>query len=422
MGCAAVALLSGCMGGGGDTARAATDPAAPAVLGQAEASRSVVIADLLRRRSVIAPASPYGQVADAVLAANTRAAEAELRAAKLRAVAAEKNWLPTIGPSVSLSSLGDLVTSIVVDQVIWQGGRKKAERAFAAADVEHAAVVLAEDTNARLLTALSLYLTAEQGRAEAAVAATGLERMRQFEWVMERRVEGGVSDLSELSVMRQKRGEVEAGMRTGAEAAATALAELNAMSVRPLDAVRGLGEAQTPGGVETALAVLKAEADKTRQVAQAQIERAGHLPGVSAQAQIGDGGGDPALRVGSENGLGFGTAARLQAIRAAEAGAEARLGQAREESARRLAGLKQELAATERQAAEQVRLAAQARRNYELFQQQYDGGQRKVLDVVGVFETWLDAETKRVALTHRAALTKLKIAAELGLLVDGSRI
>ena len=191
-GCAVLALLSGCMGGGETAGRAATDSAVP-VLGQAEASESAVIADLLRRRSVIAPDSAYGQVADAVLAANARAAEADLRAAKLRAVAAETNWLPTLGPSLSLTSLGELASSIVLDQVIWQGGRKKAERAFAAADVEHAAVVLAEDSNARVLAALSLYLAAAQGRAEAAVAAEGVERITQFEWVMQRRVEGGVS-------------------------------------------------------------------------------------------------------------------------------------------------------------------------------------------------------------------------------------
>lgn len=421
---AVLALLSGCVGGG-EASRAAREPAAPAqsqALRQAEASESVVIADLLRRRSVIAPGSAYAQVADAVLAANARAAEAELRAAKLRAVAAEKNWLPSIGPSVSLSSLGDLVTSIIVDQVIWQGGRKKAERAFAAADVEHAAVVLAADTNARVLTALTLHITAEQGRAEAAVAASGLEKMKHFEWVMEQRVSGGVSDLPELSVMRQKRAEVSAAMQAGDETAATALAELNAMSARPLEGVRGLGDARVPGGAEKTLGVLKAEADKTRLIAQAKIERAGYLPGVSAQANVGDGGGDPVLTVGAGNGLGFGTPARLKAIKAAEEGAEAKLGQAREESARKLAALRQQLAATERQATEQASLTAQARRNYELYQRQYDGGQRKVLDVVGVFETWMDAETKRVGLTHKAALTKLKIAAELGLLVDGSRI
>ncbi|WP_213546808.1 TolC family protein [Vannielia litorea] len=419
MSCAFLALLSGCLGGGDAASRAATDQAAP-VLGQAEASESVVIADLLRRRSVIVPGSAYGRVADAVLKANARAAEAELRAAKLRAVAAEKNWLPTIGPSVSLTSLGDIVSSIVLDQVIWQGGRKKAERAFAAADVEHAAVVLAEDTNARVLTALSLYIAAEQGRAETALAADGLERMRHFEWVIEQRVNGGVSDRSELAVMRQKRSEVEAAGHAGFEAASTALAELNAMSASPLHDVRGLGAVSQPGAGQKALGVLKAEADKARLVAQATVERAGYLPGVSAQADLSNGGG--AVNVGSENGLGFGTGARIRAIKAAEEGAEAKLGQAQEESARRLASLRQELGATERQAAEQARLAAQARRTYEIFEQQYDGGQRKVLDVVSTFETWLDAETKRIALTHRAALTQLKIAAELGVLVDGNRI
>ena len=60
---------------------------------------SPLIDTLLRREAVLDSRSPYGKVAGAVLAANSRAAEAELRSAKLRAEAASKNWLPTIGPA-----------------------------------------------------------------------------------------------------------------------------------------------------------------------------------------------------------------------------------------------------------------------------------------------------------------------------------
>ncbi len=104
---------------------------------------SDIIETLLRRRSMLKPGSPFDDVASAALAASARSSEAELRQAKLRAVAKSKNWLPTLGPSISLTSLGDLVAGILLEQVLFDGGRRKAERAFAAADVEVAAVNLA---------------------------------------------------------------------------------------------------------------------------------------------------------------------------------------------------------------------------------------------------------------------------------------
>ena len=92
----------------------------------------------MNRHSVL-NAGAFSDVANAVLAANSRAAEADLRAAKLRAEARANNWLPSLGPSVSLTSLGAVVSSMVVEQVLFDNGRKKAERDYAAADVEVAA-------------------------------------------------------------------------------------------------------------------------------------------------------------------------------------------------------------------------------------------------------------------------------------------
>ena len=104
----------------------ALDPQTP------DGTASEVIGGLLTRRSVLEDGA-YTRVADAVLAANARAAEADLRAATLRAEARSKNWLPTLGPQVSLTSLGTVVASLVVEQVIFDNGRKKAERAYAKA-------------------------------------------------------------------------------------------------------------------------------------------------------------------------------------------------------------------------------------------------------------------------------------------------
>ena len=91
--------LSGCMssgeGGVGVTLNAfnfmspAEDPQPQSVLSpqMENGTESEIIAGLLNRRSIL-PEGPYAEVANAVLDANSRAAEADLRAARLRAEAA----------------------------------------------------------------------------------------------------------------------------------------------------------------------------------------------------------------------------------------------------------------------------------------------------------------------------------------------
>jgi adhesin transport system outer membrane protein len=194
----AVVVLSGCMGE--DIVSRASDllrtndasvaggPQGGAAL---EGERSALIDDLLNRRSVL-PTGPYTQVASSVLAANSRAAEAQLRAAMLRSQARELNWLPTLGPQISLNSLRSVVANLVIEQTLFDNGAKRAEREFARADVEVAAVALAQDTNDRVYQALDLYLTAQSAQARAAVNESGMARMERFEYVMSERVNAGI--------------------------------------------------------------------------------------------------------------------------------------------------------------------------------------------------------------------------------------
>lgn len=107
-----------------------TKTAAPA-----RAEASAVISALASRTSVLVSGSPYEKVASGVLAADARVAEAELHVAQLRAEAASKNWLPTLSPRITLTSLGDFVADLVISQVLFDNGRKKAERDLAKADV-----------------------------------------------------------------------------------------------------------------------------------------------------------------------------------------------------------------------------------------------------------------------------------------------
>ena len=419
--------LSGCMGTG-EVSRMKTadlDPpkqagAMPAVL-PAEA-QSPIIASLQARRSVLPTGGPLDEVAGAVLAANSRAAEAELRAARLRATAQSKNWLPTLGPQVSLTSLGQVIAQLVIDQVLFDGGKRKAERDFAKADVEVAAVRLAEDTNQRVYEALALYVMAEEAREKAALHGIAERDMARFENIMNQRVQGGISDTSDLNILRQKLAEIRSSAEAGHDTAETALAELNAMSIRKLDKLRGLSPVSFDPEAVRPLSVVLAEAERDRSVAGARAERAGHMPTLGAQVVSGTGGTSGTLTAKTQTPLGFGTPDSLKAIEAATEAAGRRVAQADEEARRQIARLLQEAQSLDRQAAEAAGLTAQAKANLDLFQEQYDAGQRQVMDVVGVYETYARAAQSEAGLKYRAILARLEVARDLGLLADGAAI
>jgi adhesin transport system outer membrane protein len=382
---------------------------------------SDLINGLLRREAVLDARSPYGKVAGSVLAANSRAAEAELRSAKLRAEAASKNWLPTIGPSLSLTSLGEFVASLVIDQVLFDNGRRKAERSFAKADVEVAAVTLAEDTNDRVYSALELYITAERGRAQAEAGSRAASRLGEFAWVMDQRVRGGVSNPADVHIVNQRLAEAENLRNSDLETARTATAELNAMSLKPLSDVRGLASISSAKKA-TPLSILRAEAERDRDIAQATINRAGFLPSVSGQAVLGSDGSGVGLNAGAANGFGFGTKASLKAIEATKDAADRRVSQAAEDQSRTMRRLEQNLISLKRQQKQGEGLLASANNNLSLFDRQYKAGQRPVMDLVSVYETKVATERDQIGLRYEIALVELQIAHLLGALVDGEDI
>ncbi|MFD1193201.1 TolC family protein [Seohaeicola saemankumensis] len=435
--CAALLVLPGClpgMDGTGVSRMLMPDTSVvaegldPGDTGQAGAEASELLNDLMGRRSALPDGSVMDSVAGAVLAADSRPAAAALRSARLRARAQSRNWLPSIGPQVSLSSLGSVVAMLVVEQVIFDNGRKKAERDFAKADVEVAAVTLVQDSNARVLAALTLYLAAREARDKAALARAAERDMAHFEWIMSERVAGGISDQSDLQVLRQKLAEIRSTVQREDEAAGAALAELSAMGVDPalLDGAAmsrgGLASLRLPDPAPVPLPVRMAEAEQERAMARARIDRAGFLPTLSANAALGRGAPDPTLDIRTARPLGFGTGDDMRAIEAATEGERRKVAQAREETERRLRRLQQERGALARQAQEGAELTSRAKANLDLFQAQYDAGQRQVMDVVGLYEQFARQQQEAAALVYRAMQAELQIAAELGLLADGDKL
>jgi len=382
--------------------------------------RSELIDALLNRRSVL-PSGPYAQVASSVLAANSRAAEAELRAAMLRAQARELNWLPSLGPTVSLNSLGSVVAGLVIEQTLFDGGANRAEREFARADVEVAAVALAQDTNDRVFQALDLYLTAQAAEARAAVNEGGMARMERFEYVMAERVRAGINDRADLQLVQQRLTQMRSDVMEDREEAAAARAELAAMSATSLAGVSGIDTISDPAGTAQPIDVMKVTAEGARGLAEARALQAGYTPNVTASGDVRD--SDTfGLGLSIPNGFGFGRGADIAAIEAMGQAADLAVEEQREDSARDVAAIEGQVNSLRRQQSNIATIVAQANDNYILFEQQLRGGQRTVPDVVGVFRTKLDAERDAVAIRYDLARMELEMARLYGTLVDGDDI
>lgn len=415
------ACLAGCLGGETPASRSSADPAlvSPRLDGKG-AVQSELIGALSARRSVLPAGSSYARVAASVLAAGAGAAASGLRVKRLTARAKSKNWLPSIGPNVSLNSLGSLAASLLLDQAILDNGRRKAERAYSAADVEVAAVHLAAELNQRVYDGLKLYIEAQRAAELAGITETALVRMRDFDRIMGIRVQGGLSDGSEYRIIAQKVAEMEATLSQEREAVTTAWAELAAMSQGGLEGLKGLGPLPPDGGTPEPLNVLLARGEASRTRAEIAMARAGLMPGFGAQATVDKAGDVTGGLLLDGEGLGFGRKDNLRALEEAEVSALRRIDQAKETADRRIVALQREIASLTAQEAQQARVLGQMEINLNLFTEQYKAGGRTLIELVNQFESLVGMRRDQASMKYRIAVARLEIARERGVLVDGA--
>jgi len=417
-------LLAGCVGGGaGDENTASRMNLRQAgIAGQPGENGSALIADLQARRSVLSANGPFAQVADSVLQADAGAAAAELRIARLRSNARSKNWLPKLGPAVTLTSLNGLAAGLVLEQALFDHGRRKAERAYAAADVEVAAVTLSSDINQRIFEGLSHYVNSERARAQRAVSARASERLAEFADVMRQRVEGGLSDRSEEQVIAQKLAEMQATRSADEQAETTAMAELAAMAASPLSEVRGIERLAVLGNGTEPLSLVKSRAEATRSIAEAKIARAGLLPSLTASADMTGDGINPGVRLGGSGLWGIGTKDEFAALDATGDMVARRTAEAGEAAERRIVALESQIAQLENQRSKGAQVLARTKTNLDLFVDQYKLGRRSLLELVSQYDSYARLERDQSRLAFDIALLELEIARDRGLLVDGARM
>ncbi len=425
---AALTLLSGCIGDpqaarlGIGQGLGPNDTPQPGSFTEQGVVTSGLIDSLRSRRSVIEGNGPFTAVADSVIAASAGTAVAELRIARLRAEARSKNWLPSIGPAVNLASLGSVLASMVLEQTIFDNGRNKAERDFAAADVEVAAVVLAQDMNDRVYEGLSYYIESELAREQSAVAGAAVDRLREYDRVVGVRTAGGLSDRSEAQIIRQKLTEMQSTFASDQAAVNAALASLNAISATSGTVGRGLQAVGSDAGTEP-LSVLIARGDGARTIAAAKIARAGLLPGVSARATLDDS-GDVAsgLTLGTDSLIGLGLGADLAALGAAEDLSDRRIAEASMDARRDIVTLEQQIEALQIRERDGAQVLSQTKINLDLFAEQYQVGRRTLLELVSQDESYARLAREHGALKYEIALRQLQIARVRGQLVDGARL
>lgn len=430
----ATASLSGCMSGGlpympkpawqkkETTAEASAVDRQKSSFAQGEAQQSSeILATLLERKTILTADSAYGEVAAAALAAGGRAAEAELRSARLRARAENKNWLPTLSPTVSLTSLGETLASLVVDQVLYDNGRRKAERDYAAADVEVAAVTLSEEMNDRVYTALKLYLDSQRGDEKTAASTKAINQMQALQRIVDGRVAGGVSDKGDQRMVESKILDLRASRDIADESAAIARAELKAITGQGFSAAPVVHLTDYAPVVEP-ISVLKARAEANRTVASAVAQRAAQLPGLSLSGSISQDGNGAALNAGGTQGFGFGTKDRIKAIENTKETARENVVEAREAARRNQSRLRNRITSLQRQEAETARLVKDSRDTFNLFREQFRAGQRSVLEVVNVYEQLARRELDRIDAKYDVVLLQLELARDLGVLAEGDQI
>ena len=421
-----IVLLTGCMGRDMPSMlRTGHDASPSTVAGGALAPQagvqSSLIADLQARRSLLPADGSYAKVADAVVAASSGAAAAELRVARLKAEARTKNWLPQVGPAVNLTALSGLAASLLLEQSLFDNGRRKGEREFAAADVEVAAVGLSVSINQRVFEGLTYYVNAERARAQSAISSKAAGRLQEFETIMGKRVQGGISDRSEQRVISQRYAEMQATMAADQETEATAMAELTALAGVPLPAIAGLDV--LPKSVMTEpLSVLKARGEGTRAIAQAKLERAGMMPGIAATANVGADGMSPGLRLTGAGLLNPGSGAALQALAQTADVVDRQTAEASEAANRRIVALDRQIATLASRQAQGAEVLRQTEGNLALFTEQYKVGRRSLLELVGQYDSFARLERDQASLRYDIAVLELEIARDRGLLVDGARL
>ena len=303
---------------------------------------------------------------------------------------------------------------------MFDNGGRKAQRDFAAADVEVAAVGLSIAMNQRIYDGLADYVTAERAKAQAVVSERAAAKLASFAEIMQKRVAGGISDLSEQRVLDQHLAEMQATVTADRRAAEAALAELAVLAGQPVTTASGLDP--LPSASAEPLSVLRARGEGARTIAQSDMQLAGMKFGVAASTGIGRDGAAPGLRLTGMGMLNPGAKSDMAALRQTPDLVARQIAEAAEAANRRIVTLEQQRATLASRQVQGAEVLRQTAGNLDLFTTQYKVGRRTLLELVGQYDAYARLQRDQTALAYEMALIELEIARDRGELVDGAKL
>lgn len=416
----AILLLSACDTGGSAGRHIAHGTTVP-LKSDARVGNSSVISALQSRKSIVSGGTAAGQITSATLASNTGSGAAELRLARIKADVEAKNWLPTIGPNISLTSLSSAAASLILDVALFDNGKKRAEREYAVADVEVAAVNLTIEANDRVLQALSHYTDLQRAELEARITGLAITKLEEFDAKARQRVASGYSNVTERAEISQALTEMRVMSGDATQQATQARSQLAQMGVASLPSSSSPLISLPQQFSAEPLEITLAEAKANRSVAQARIDRSEVLPGLGASVAASSSGTSASAGV-SGSGLGYGTGAITTALSASQDLARQNVTHARSQSAQSISSLQSEVTRLEaRRNGLRIRVV-QAREGFELYSTQFVTGGQQLTDVVDAFTGMVNVELEMSRIGYDIDQAKLDLAHAFGVLADGGSI
>ena len=380
-----------------------------------------MISGLRQRTSQLPAGSAEAVIARAALESDTGTAAADLRLAKIKADVESSNWLPTLGPNLSLSSLESLASSLLLDVVIFDNGQKRAEREYAVTDVEVAAVNLAIDANDRVLDALDAYLLLLEAQSREEISTRALTVLEGYARKSAQRVSQGYSAPVEQSEIEQYLSEFRLVRDAARQSAMNARSSLTLLGVSniPGSHHRMTSFPATPSSPP--LSVTLAQAKANRSIAEAKIDRSKNFPLLGGTTEISSSGSSTVF-VMSGSGMGASTLSAGNSFEASKQASNQSVIHARSEAEIEIDSLNSELSSLSTQLNGYSARLSSSMRNYELYKDQFTAGAADLTDVVDAYATAVSLELGIDEVKHDILGVKYDLLHAYGVLFDGSSI
>jgi len=339
----------------------------------------------------------YRQIAEGVARHGILSSEYNLLGARYNHELFRRSVLPQVTPASSIDDDGNVIFRLLIEQVIFDGGRFKAGNKILDAEQAVAFAEFAIEYSERISTAVDAYFRQYMHSSFTQASEDYLKRYSAFQEMARRRLEGGVGSQSELGIFELKQAEAQADLSRDIAETEAAKLELQSLIGKPIAISPPLIDfGDLSGNIPPIVA--RAIAESNIATGELSAERAESLPRLSVRGSVG---------AGTSQGLGFddrinsyaadlqlskpltwGSDYGLKAAGAAVDAANAVVEEERRDADLQLRVLDIRIANLTEQLQISDTLAQQAKSRVDDFEKQFLGGAVGIVEAVGIIDTY----------------------------------